>query len=263
VARFRLTLEYDGAGFQGWQAQAEGARTVQQVLARAAADLVGVPVVVSGAGRTDAGVHAEGQVASFAAETGLGPDALRRALNARLPEDLAVVACRTVADDFDPRRHAESKHYRYRLWNGADRSPLRRRRAWAVPARLDLAAMARAARDFEGEHDFGALQSTGSGVTSRVRTVLRCRVAGRAGGEVGVDVEGTGFLRHMVRALAGTLVEVGQGRRDPGSIPALLASADRGRAGPTAPAHGLTLVAVRYPGDAPGGAGDFPANPGP
>jgi len=262
VPRFRLTLEYDGTDFLGWQAQAPGARTVQQTLESAAADLFGAPVAVAGAGRTDAGVHAEGQVASFAVVTGLEPRAIRKALNHRLPDDLAVVACEAVADGFDPRRDARAKRYRYVLWNGPERSPLRRRRAYAVPGRLDVGAMARAARAFEGEHDFAALQSTGSTVRTTVRTVLRCEVAGAPGGEIAIEVEGTGFLRHMVRSLAGTLVEVGQGRRPEGSIPALLASRDRARAGPTAPAEGLTLVAVRYPDRGLGAEDDSVANPG-
>jgi tRNA pseudouridine38-40 synthase len=262
VTRFRLTLEYDGTDFRGWQAQAEGARTVQGVLEAAARDLFGAPVSVSGAGRTDAGVHAEGQVASFAVDTRLAPRAVHRALDQRLPDDLAVVACEAVPDAFDPRRDAVSKCYRYVIWNGPARSPLRRRRAHAVPEPLDVAAMTRAARAFEGEHDFASLQSTGSSVRTTVRTVLGCRVTGRAGGEIAVEVEGTGFLRHMVRTLAGTLIEVGQGRRPEGSIPALLDARDRARAGPTAPAAGLTLVAVRYPGGPDGAVDDSVANPG-
>lgn len=262
MARFRLTLEYDGTDFLGWQAQAEGARTIQQTLEAAASDLFGAPLGVTGAGRTDAGVHAEGQVASFAVETSLGARAIRKALNGRLPEDLVVLACEPVPDDFDPRRHATAKLYRYAIWNGPERSPLRRRRAHAVLGALDVRAMARAARAFEGEHDFASLRSTGSSVKTSVRNVLRCDVEGRAGGEITVEVEGTGFLRHMVRALAGTLIEVGQGSRPEGSIGGLLAAADRSQAGPTAPAQGLTLVAVRYPDTAPGPEGDSIANPG-
>jgi len=258
LPRFRLTLEYDGTEFLGWQAQAAGARTVQGTLEAALEGLLGTPAGVTGAGRTDAGVHAEGQVASFAADTSLEPRAIQKALNGRLPADLAVVACEVVPSAFDPRRDACSKHYRYALWNGPERSPLRRRHAPLVPGTLDVAAMTRAARAFEGEHDFASLQSTGSSVKTSVRTLLRCEVQGVAGGEIRLDVEGTGFLRHMVRALAGTLVEVGQGRRPEGSIPALLAATDRSQAGPTAPAEGLTLVAVCYPGV----PGDSVANPG-
>jgi tRNA pseudouridine38-40 synthase len=267
VPRFRLTLEYDGSDFRGWQVQSggSGARTVQGTLEAAAADLFGRAVTVSGAGRTDAGVHAEGQVASLAVETDLGPEAVRRALNARLPEDLVVRGCEAVPDAFDPRRDARSKLYRYAIWNGRERSPLRRRRFHHVPGSLDVAAMAKAARAFEGTHDFASLQSAGSDVEGTVRTVTRCEIEA-SGPEIRLWVEGTGFLRHMVRALAGTLVEVGQGRRAPESVSALLAAGDRAAAGPTAPAAGLTLVAVRYPeapGDDPGAEGDSAANPGP
>lgn len=246
MPRFRLCLEYDGTDFQGWQSQAERpARTVQGTLEAAAADLFGAEIAVSGAGRTDAGVHAEGQVASFVAETRLTAAEVRRALNARLPEDLSVVACEPAPDGFHPRRDARSKGYRYQVWNGAEPSPLRRRRWHRVPGPLDVESMARAAKAFEGPHDFAALQSTGSSVRTTERTLLRCEV--RADGpEITLHVEGTGFLRHMVRTLAGTLIEVGQGRRLPESMEALLASRDRAAAGPTAPALGLTLVAVRY-----------------
>jgi len=262
VPRFRLTLEYDGTDFLGWQAQAAGARTVQQTLEQAVADLFRRSVPVTGAGRTDAGVHAEGQVASFAFETGLEARAIRKALNQRLPEDLVVLACEAVPDGFDPRRDAASKRYRYAIWNGPERSPLRRRRAHAVPGRLDVAAMAHAARAFEGEHDFASLQSSGSSIRTTVRRVLRCEVVGQAGGEIAVEVEGTGFLRHMVRTLVGTLLDVGQGRRPAASISALLLGRDRAAAGPTAPAAGLTLVAVRYPDEVGAAGGDSVVNPG-
>jgi len=260
VPRFRLTLEYDGTDFRGWQAQAAGARTVQGTLEAAAADLFGHRVAVAGAGRTDAGAHAEGQVAALSAETALLAPDVRRALNARLPEDLVVHACVPAADAFDPRRDARAKRYRYAVWNGPERSPLRRRRFHHVPGALDREAMARAARAFEGTHDFAALQSTGSEVETTVRTVLRCEVEAE-GAEIRLHVEGTGFLRHMVRALAGTLLEIGQGRRRADSVGALLEAGDRARAGPTAPPAGLTLVAVRYP-DAPGASEDSAANPG-
>lgn len=254
MPRYRLVLEYDGTEFRGWQSQAAGARTVQGTLEEAARALLGQPVAIAGAGRTDAGVHAEGQVASFALPDGavrLAPEALARALNAGLPADLAVRELAIVPDDFHPRRDACAKLYRYDLWNGAARSPLRRRRWVFVPGTLDVDAMKRAARDFEGTHDFAALQSTGSSVRTTKRTLLRCEWVG-AGPELRLFVEGSGFLRHMVRTLAGTLIEVGQGRRGAAGVPALLAGGDRAAAGPTAPAHGLTLVRVRYPHPAGG-----------
>lgn len=257
MPRFRLSLEYDGTDFLGWQVQAPGARTVQGTLESAATLLFGQPVAVTGAGRTDAGVHAEGQVASLAADTGLDGREIRKALNAGLPGDLVVLSCRPAADGFDPRRDARSKLYRYQFWNGPERSPLRRRRWYRVPGTLDVDAMGRAARAFEGHHDFASLQSTGSSVRSTARSLSCCKVVA-AGGEIRLFVEGSGFLRHMIRTLAGTLLQVGQGRRTADSMAGLLAAADRASAGPTAPAHGLTLVAVRYPGD----GDDSVVNPG-
>lgn len=260
MPRYRFILEYDGTDFLGWQTQGAGARTVQGTLEAALARLAGGAVEVTGAGRTDAGVHAEGQVASAAFEVALCAAELRRALNALLPEDLAVVACDVVPDAFHPRRDARAKLYRYAVWNGPVRSPLRRRRSHAVAAPLDVAAMARAAGAFEGRHDFASLRSAGSGVQTTERTLYRCAVEGHAGTEVRLLVEGSGFLRHMVRTLAGTLLEVGLGRRGPDGMAALLAARDRAAAGPTAPACGLTLVRVAW---GPGPAGGVSStNPG-
>jgi len=243
---FRLTLEYDGTDFAGWQSQAQGERTVQATLAAALAEIAGAPVRVTGAGRTDAGVHAEGQVAAAVLETRLDAGTLLRALNAHLPRDVAVVDCAVAQDGFDPRREARSKLYRYAIWNAPVASPLRRRGFHHVPAPLDVAAMKEAVAHLLGRRDFASFQAAGSSVTDTVRTLTRVELTGAAGAEVVLAVEGDGFLRHMVRNVAGTLLEVGAGRRPPGSIPELLAAQDRTRAGPTAPARGLTLVRVDY-----------------
>jgi tRNA pseudouridine38-40 synthase len=243
---FRLTLEYDGEGFAGWQVQPGATRTLQGVLEDAVARVTGQRVRVHAAGRTDAGVHAEAQVASLRAETGLPAATLARALNAVLPPDLAVVAAAIAPDGFHARFDARAKLYRYRIWNGACRSPLRARRALRVERPLDVEAMRRAAADFLGTHDFAALQAAGSQVASSVRTLTRCDLEGRAPGQLCVWVEADGFLRHMVRNLVGTLLEVGRGRRPPDAVPALLAGRDRRAAGPTAPAHALTLIRVDY-----------------
>jgi tRNA pseudouridine38-40 synthase len=246
VARYRFTLEYDGTDFEGWQRQAPGHRTVQGAFEDALARVTGAFAPVVGAGRTDAGVHAEGQVASAELTTRLASGDLWRALNAVLPADLAVVGLETALEGFHARRDASSKLYRYRVWNGAQRSPLRERRASAVSGGLDLAGMAAAARHLLGSHDFGSFQAAGSSVRSPIRTLLRAEVDGEAGAEVEFRLEGTGFLRHMVRNIVGTLLEVGQGRRAPGELQEVLAARDRAAAGPTAPARGLTLVEVRY-----------------
>ena len=243
---FRLTLEYDGTDFAGWQSQRQGERTVQDTLAAALAEIAGQPVRVLGAGRTDAGVHAEGQVAAAAFATRLDAGTLARALNAKLPADLTVVGASLAADGFDPRREARGKLYRYALWNGSAPSPLRRRRFHHVREPLDVAAMASAATALVGRHDFASFRAAGSPAAATTRTLERAAVEGEARGEIRFELEGDGFLRHMVRNIVGTLLEVGLGRRASGSLPALLAARDRGAAGPTAPACGLTLVRVDY-----------------
>ncbi len=248
MATYRLTVEYDGAGFEGWQLQPRG-RTGQGVLHEAVARVTGEAARVVGSGRTDSGVHASGQVASLVLERDLEPLALRRALNGVLPADVAVVDCARAADGFHARYGARSKLYVYRIWNGPERSPLRSARSHWVRTPLDLAAMRRAAGDLTGRHDFAAFQAAGSEVRSTVRTLQRLDVVGEAGADVALELEGDGFLRHMVRIVAGTLVEVGLGRRAAGSMPALLAGRDRARAGRTAPARGLELVRVRYDDD--------------
>jgi len=243
---FRLVLEYDGGGFEGWQAQAgeRPARTVQAVLAEALAS-VGCPAArIQAAGRTDAGVHAEGQTVSVELDRALEAPALVRALNARLPSDVAVRRAAEVAPGWQAADAARAKLYRYRIWNGAHRSPLRAHRFAWVPEPLDVDRMRRAAEAFVGNHDFSALRAAGSSARTSVRTIAAIDLRGEARDEIVLDVRGEGFLRHMVRNLAGTLIEVGRGRfaiEDAGRI---LASRDRGQAGPTAPAHGLTLVRV-------------------
>ena len=243
---FRLTLEYDGSDFAGWQSQRQGERTVQDTLGAALAEIAGQPVRVRGAGRTDAGVHAEGQVAAVTLATRLDAATLARALNAKLPVDVAVVAACAAAEGFDPRREARSKLYRYAIWNGAAPSPLRRRRSHHVRESLDVGAMRSAAAGLLGRHDFASFQAAGSTVGPTTRSLTRAAVEGEARGDLRVELEGDGFLRHMVRNVVGTLLEIGLGRRDPDSLPALLAARDRAAAGPTAPACGLTLVRVDY-----------------
>jgi tRNA pseudouridine38-40 synthase len=248
VARtFRLTLEFDGAEFEGWQVQPNGRRTVQGELEIALARVTRERVRPVGSSRTDAGVHAEGLVASVRLETALEPERLQRALNAALPDDVAVREVAIAPDGFDARRDAIGKLYRYALWNAPERAPLRRRRALCLLRALDLERIRFAAAQLVGNHDFASFQGAGSEVTSAVRHLRRLDVTGAAGDAVDLWFEGSGFLRHMVRNLAGTLIEVGSGRRDPEGMTALLASRDRRLAGPTAPPHALTLVSVTYP----------------
>jgi tRNA pseudouridine38-40 synthase len=256
----KLTLSYDGTAYVGWQRQPSGV-SIQGLIEAALGRLDGAPVAVIGAGRTDAGVHALGQVVSAPVVTGLDAATIRKALNATLPRDVRVVRVEEAPEGFHARYGAISKRYDYRIWDGDIQPPFVRAWSWQGPRRLDLAAMQRAADALVGRHDFSAFQSVGTAVKSAVRTLARAEVAVArvetdaplvppAADDLGRLIvcrfEADGFLRHMVRALVGTLVEVGDGRRDRESMAELLASQDRAHAGATAPAHGLVLVSVTY-----------------
>jgi tRNA pseudouridine38-40 synthase len=247
VQRFALVLEYDGARFQGWQRQLR-APTVQAALEDALATLDGAPVRVMGASRTDSGVHARGQVAHCDLARWSAPLELRKALNALAGEGLAVLQVWPVAPKFHARRDAVRKLYRYRILNRAAPSPLRRERCWHLRHGLDLDAMREAAAALLGEHDFAAFRGApgGAPVERTVRTLERLDVA-VTGDEIELWVSSRSFLRYMVRNIAGTLAEVGLGRRPAGEIAQILASHDRARAGRTAPACGLCLESIEYP----------------
>jgi tRNA pseudouridine38-40 synthase len=245
MARFKLTLAYDGAGFVGWQRQASGT-SIQGLLEAALAQLEGHDVDAAAAGRTDAGVHARGQIVSVSLERTIDCGTLRRALNAHLPESIRVLAVEQAGDRFHARFDATAKSYLYRIWNGEVLDPFERHYAWHVPApTLDVDAMDVAARLLVGRHDFAALQGTGSAAHETERELFASSVRAERP-LIAYEVRGSGFLRHMVRNIVGTLVEVGEGRRSPRDIPALIASRDRTRAGRTAPAHGLFLLGVEY-----------------
>ena len=247
MARFRITLAYDGTDFVGWQRQAAGV-SIQGLLEDALAELDEAAVTVLGAGRTDAGVHALGQVAAFTLTRTMAADVVVRALNVRLPLSVRVLEAEEVPADFHPQFAATSKTYRYRIWNSDVVSPFERLYAWHVFGALDAAAMNEAARMLEGTHDFAAFQGTGSDVKTTVRTIRESGIARSAIAESLIDYEvrGDGFLRHMVRAIVGTLVEIGRGRRPPEWMREVVASRNRSDAGVTAPAAGLFLVRVNY-----------------
>lgn len=253
MPRVKLVLEYDGTEFVGWQVQPNG-RSVQAAVEGALAELLGEPVKVAAAGRTDSGVHALGQVAAFSTARVLPMKAYAVGLNGHLPADVAVVAAEEVPEAFDPRRWSLGKRYRYRISNRGGRSPLRRRTHWELFAPLDVEAMREGARALLGRHDFSAFRAADCEAPHAVREVREVSIAGEAGGEVALEVEGTAFLKHMVRNIAGTLVEVGKGKRPAGWVAEVLASRDRTRAGQTAPAHGLCLVEVRMGGGPRAGA---------
>jgi tRNA pseudouridine38-40 synthase len=244
LRRIALLLEYDGAGYGGSQVQAN-APSVQGALEQAIEKLTGERVRAAFAGRTDAGVHASGQVAVFDTRSRHSTETVARALNALLPEDIAVRGAVEAPEGFDPRRHATSRTYRYRVWNAPYRSALHRRAAWHVSRPLDVEAMSREAAVLMGEHDvasFGAALPEGWGT---VRRVFRSEVW-RQGPLVLFEIEATAFLPHQVRRTAGALVEIGSGRLPEGSFARWLAEPKFGTAGPAAPPQGLCLVRVAY-----------------
>ncbi len=242
--RFRLVLSYDGTDFFGSQRQAEG-RTVQSELERASALLHGQRIPIHFAGRTDRGVHALGMVAAYTVATDLDEAVIGRALNARLPRDLRVMECTQVDLGFHPRFDARSKLYRYRLWVGRELPPLVRRTTWRVRWKLDTEQMDRACELLIGEKDFAAFMAAGSNVRSTIRRMEVARLS-RNGHLWELDFQGNGFLRHQVRTLVGTLLDVGRGWTSVDHFACLLQGGSRSGAGRTAPAHGLTLVRVAY-----------------
>ena len=308
---FKIILAYDGTPFVGWQRQASGT-SVQGLLEDALRELDERDVAVTGAGRTDAGVHALGQVAGFSLERAIAPDALVRAINARLPGAVRVLSAVEASPTFHARFEARTKIYCYRIWNGDVMSPFERAYAWHVPGSIALEPMRAAARVLEGRHDFAAFQAAGSETLTTTRVVFSSRIVaglkpcatavdqrgaglppsheasasaeasadssvafgeaesanrrslagatsaaaalGWLGGDgqtcagrlIVYEIAGSGFLRHMVRNIVGTLVEIGCGRRPVEWVSEVLASRDRARAGRTAPPEGLVLVAVEY-----------------
>ncbi|SFM38985.1 tRNA pseudouridine(38-40) synthase TruA [Thermodesulforhabdus norvegica] len=245
---FKLVLEYDGSNYHGWQRQ-KGVLTVQEVVESRLAIMLNRRVSVRASGRTDAGVHALGQVINFYAETRLNPEDFLKGMNSLLPEDIVVTSAEEVDHSFHARFSAVKKTYFYRIWNRPLPSALMRRYLWHVPYPLDLPAIKEAISHFVGTHDFAAFMASGSSVKSTVRTVFGARVEELGQGELVFFFEANGFLRHMVRIMVGTLVEVGRGKKSPDDIPAILESRDRTKAGATAPAHGLYLARVVYDDD--------------
>jgi tRNA pseudouridine38-40 synthase len=248
----KLTIAYDGTRYVGWQRQAHGT-SVQALVEAAIAPIEQRRVRVTGSGRTDAGVHALGQVASVELQHGIAIPDLQRALNARLPDDVRVVAVEEAGEGFNARFSARWKTYRYRLLNREVGDPFERTLAWHVPHRLDVAGMRDALGSIVGTHDFAAFQAAGSRVTTTERTVRAAALwqgpehpSERRPDVLVIEVTANGFLRHMVRTIVGTVVEVGLGRRSAASLAEALAARDRRLAGPTAPGHGLYLVGVEY-----------------
>lgn len=246
MRNIKLTIEYDGTNYRGWQVQGE-APTIQKMLGEAIAQVVQHPVSIIGSGRTDSGVHALGQVANFTTDSAIPAQQLVRAINAHLPADIAVVAAQDVPQGFHARYSAKQKTYRYRILDREVRCPALRNYAYHLPARLDLDEMNRAARYLIGEHDFRAFQSKASEAEDRssVRTITAADVA-RSGQLIELHLSADGFLYNMVRAIVGTLIQVGIGKIGADEFKRIIESKDRSLAGPTAPARGLCLMEVTY-----------------
>lgn len=240
----KLTIEYDGTNYQGWQVQPNGV-TVQEVLEQALEKILGVKSRLNGSGRTDAGVHALGQAANFFSSGEIDLWRLQRGLNALTPPDIVISEAVAVPDSFDARRDARSRVYQYRIWNHPWPSPFYRRYSWHIHDPLNIAAMEEAIRFLEGEHDFASFQASGCDAAHSVRKVYGNSLR-RQDKLLCYTIEATAYLRHMVRNIIGTLVEVGRGERSTQDFADLLTARDRTRAGPTAPPQGLFLMEAKY-----------------
>ena len=241
---FKLTIEYDGTGYHGWQIQPNGP-TIQETVEAALERITARQIRIHSSGRTDAGVHALGQCAHFGCETHLTPEIFQKALNAVLPTDIVIKNCENVDADFHARFSAKSKRYQYRIWNDPTPMAIGRQYTLHISKPLDLGKMRAAAEYLLGEHDFRGFETVGTPHLTTIRCVYDVLFT-KFNAEIHFDIEANGFLRYMVRSIVGTLLEVGLDKRAVNSVEEILASGDRKLAGVTAPAHGLTLLCVRY-----------------
>ncbi len=246
----RLLVEYDGTDYSGWQVQANGP-SIQEEIEKAVRKVTGEGVRIAGSGRTDAGVHALGQVATFRTGSDIAGERFAAALNSHLPADISVLSSGWVPSSFHARKSARGKTYRYRIFNRKMRPALLREKVCHFAAHLDIKAMRAAARHLVGRHDFRAFTPPSSERVAGYEREISALEVARQGDEVVIEVTGSGFLHNMVRIIAGTLIAVGRGKMPPKQIPEIIASCDRKRAGPTAPACGLYLVGVDYGEDGP------------
>jgi tRNA pseudouridine38-40 synthase len=245
MPNFKLTIEYDGSAYHGWQRQL-GARTIQAEIEQALSTMIRQPVTLIGAGRTDAGVHARGQVANFRCQTALTANIFQKGLNSLLPEDVVIRQCCEVAADFHARYSAKSKQYAYHITNRPVRVAIGRQYAWHVLKPLDLQVMQAVVPHLVGTHDFRSFEGVGSPRQHSRRHVIQARLQQTEQSMLVFEIEADGFLRYMVRNIVGTLVAVGLGKLSPEDFPRIIAARDRAQAAATAPAHGLFLMEVRY-----------------
>ncbi len=240
----KITIEYDGTKYHGWQVQPNG-KTIQEVLEEAIEKMLGVRTRVNGSGRTDAGVHALGQVANIIYTGNLDLWQIQRGINALTPKDIVIKQAEVVPDSFDARRSARSRVYQYRIWNSAWPSVLHRHFSWHVRCPLEISLMQESIQFLEGEHDYASFQGAGCDAAHSVRKIYHNSLS-QQGDLLLYAVEATAYLKHMVRNIVGTMVEIGQRERTPTAFAELLRARDRTKAGPTAPPHGLFLSEVKY-----------------
>jgi len=244
MKNFKLVIEYDGTAYCGWQRQ-KNDPTIQEAIETAISNMTHQRITLNGSGRTDAGVHAYGQVANFCCETRLTADVFLKGLNGLLPDDIVIRACEPVPETFHARYDAKSKTYRYRILNQAIPAALYRQYSWHIKKTLNMESMQAALTGIVGTQDFKAFEGTGSPRAHTVRTVMKAQLT-REQGFVVLKIKADGFLKFMVRNIVGTLVDIGLGKRTPGDIETILASKDRNQASATAPPHGLVLMSVDY-----------------
>ncbi|WP_224984940.1 tRNA pseudouridine(38-40) synthase TruA [Geomonas agri] len=245
MRNIKLIIEYDGTAYAGWQVQPNGL-TIQEVMEKALAKMLGEHTTLHASGRTDAGVHARGMVACFKTERTMPLRAFREGLNSLLPNDIAVRDAVEVPLDFHPRFNAQAKHYRYTMLLDDLRSPLVRHTAWRVKGKLNIEAMREACKLFAGEHDFAAFRGANCAAKTTVRRIYSMELV-QEGRLLHLDINGSGFLKNMVRIITGTLIDVGQGRLSAADVARLLKGGDRQNAGMTVPPQGLCLMQVFYP----------------
>lgn len=243
---YKITLEYDGSNYSGWQKQKNTKATIQEKLENALSKVNKSKVAVIGSGRTDAGVHAAGQTANFFLDIEIPTYKIPIAINTHLPDDIICYKAEKVAMDFHARYDARGKKYRYRILNSNFNSVFVRNFVYKVHQRLDVDLMRKGAEVFLGTHDFAAFCSAGSSVDSTIREIYSLDINAKPNGEIQIDISGNGFLYNMVRILVGTLIELAKGKRNPADLKEILAGCQRRKAGFTAPAKGLTLLEVFY-----------------
>jgi tRNA pseudouridine38-40 synthase len=245
MRNLRMVLEYDGTANHGWQRQANGL-TIQQVLEEKISVMTGETVKVIGSGRTDAGVHALGQIAHFKTAATIPEIHFLKGINSLLPRDIALKDLQEAAPSFHARYDAKSKVYQYQIVSGSVRPVILRQYAWFVPGPLDIERIREAASHFRGTHDFSSFCSVHSDAPDHIRTITDIQIEAGSDGLIKIEMEADGFLRHMVRGIVGTLVEIGRGKRSISGIQAVISAKDRRHGGMTAPPHGLFLKEVKY-----------------